>query len=115
LHVNSSAAPSPNSLRRHWELDEAPAHYYQDTEGTPEYDRRKAVRRIYRSSTLDDSDRGFQIYDRDPVRTIHLGAFIKARLQEVEATCGPAVFQAQYLAKAEPAVLEQIQTELTRV
>ena len=50
LHVSSSAAASPNSLRRHWELDEAPAYYYQNTEGTPEYDRRKAVRFVDHST-----------------------------------------------------------------
>lgn len=34
---------SPQSLRRHWELDEAPADFYQGTDGTAEYSRRKAV------------------------------------------------------------------------
>lgn len=41
-----SPVPSPDNFKRHWELDEAPRSYYQDTEGTPEYDRRKAVRAI---------------------------------------------------------------------
>jgi hypothetical protein len=35
---------SPTNLRRHWELDEAPSEYYQESDGTVEYDRRHAVR-----------------------------------------------------------------------
>ncbi|KAG6903497.1 hypothetical protein C0995_005520 [Termitomyces sp. Mi166 len=84
------------NLRKHWELNEAPASFYQDTEGTPEYDRRKAV------------------YDRDPVRTVHLGSYIGDRLREAEAICGSVAFQAQYLSKADPTVLSQIQVELAR-
>lgn len=41
LHLVSE--PSPLNLQRFWELDEAPAAYYQNTEGTPEYERRKMV------------------------------------------------------------------------
>ncbi|KAG6833896.1 hypothetical protein H0H87_007907 [Tephrocybe sp. NHM501043] len=85
------------SLRKHWELDEAPHSYYQETEGTPEYDRRKAV------------------YDRDPVRTVHLGGYIAEHIQHAEAVCGSAAFQEQYLSKTDPSVLGQIQTELARI
>jgi hypothetical protein len=46
IPFKSSPAPSPSSLRRYWELDEAPLYYYLGTEGTSEYDRRKAVRII---------------------------------------------------------------------
>ncbi|KAF9464415.1 armadillo-type protein [Collybia nuda] len=91
-----SPIPSANNLRRHWELDEAPDYYYQNTEGTPEYDRRKVV------------------YDRDPVRTIQLGAFIGIHIREAEAVCGPDWFRTECLAKAEPAVLKQIQDEVAR-
>ena len=34
-------ASSP--LLRFWDQDEPPSSYYQETEGTPEFDRRKAV------------------------------------------------------------------------
>lgn len=93
---DEDSVPSPTSLRRHWDLDEAPASFYQNTSGTPEYDRRKAV------------------YDRDPVRTIHLGTFIGARLREAQAAYDPQVFHTRYISKCEAAVLEQIQTELAR-
>ncbi|KAG5648935.1 hypothetical protein DXG03_000284 [Asterophora parasitica] len=93
---DDSSPPSANDLRRHWELEEAPAQFYQNTEGTPEYDRRKAV------------------YDRDPVRTMHLGTFVATHIREAEAACGPELFQAQYLSKADPTVLSQIQVELAR-
>ncbi|KAG5650760.1 hypothetical protein H0H81_011151 [Sphagnurus paluster] len=93
---DSSPAPSPHGLKRLWELDEAPRQFYQNTEGTPEHDRRKAV------------------YDRDPVRTMHLGTFIATHIREAEAACGPDMFQAQYLSKADPTVLSQIQAELAR-
>ncbi|KAG6854857.1 hypothetical protein C0991_012047 [Blastosporella zonata] len=85
------------SLRKYWELDEAPQSYYQETHGTPEYDRRKAV------------------YDRDLVRTKHLGQYVGDHLRQAEAACGSATFQEKYLSKADPAVLRQIQAELTRV
>ncbi|KAF8639750.1 hypothetical protein AX17_001012 [Amanita inopinata Kibby_2008] len=92
---DGSPSPSPRNLRRYWELSEAPPYYYQNTEGTPEYDRRKAI------------------YENDPVRTMPLSVFVANRLQEVEAVCDPAVFQS-YLAKADPTVLKQIQGELTK-
>ncbi|KAK7470477.1 hypothetical protein VKT23_001903 [Stygiomarasmius scandens] len=85
---------SPLNLKRHWELGDAPAEYYQETEGTPEYERRKRV------------------YDMDPVRTLKLSSFIRDRIQEAEAICGSQTFQQLYLSKADPTVLSQIQNEL---
>ncbi|GLB33947.1 putative ARM repeat-containing protein [Lyophyllum shimeji] len=96
IQGDSSPIPSSHNLRRHWELNEAPPEYYRDIEGTPEHDRRKAL------------------YDRDPVRTMHLGTFVATQLREAEAAFGPATFQAQYLSKADPTVLGQIQVELAR-
>lgn len=83
---------SPTNLRRHWELDEAPSDYYRDTEGTLEYDRRKAL------------------YDRDPIRVAALNEYVGAQLRQAEAIAGPQ-FQA-YLSTADPTVLKQIQDEL---
>ncbi|KAJ2930226.1 hypothetical protein H1R20_g6892, partial [Candolleomyces eurysporus] len=83
---------SPTNLRRHWELDEAPRDYYQDSEGTPEFDRRKAL------------------YDRDPIRVVQLNEYVRAHLGQAEAVVGPN-FQV-YLKDADPTVLEQIQAEL---
>jgi hypothetical protein len=40
--LNARSSP----LRRFWDQDEPPSSYYQETEGTPEYDRRRAVRCI---------------------------------------------------------------------
>lgn len=55
-----------------------------------------------------------QVYDRDPVRTVQLGAFIGVHIREAETMCGPDWFRTECLAKAEPAVLKQIQDEVTR-
>ncbi|KAG6911227.1 hypothetical protein DXG01_003094 [Tephrocybe rancida] len=93
---DDSSSVTSYGLRKHWELREAPESYYQETEGTPEYDRRKAV------------------YDRDPVRNAHLSSYVATYIREAEAACGSAAFQAQYLSKADPTVLGQIQTELAR-
>ncbi|KAK2466318.1 hypothetical protein APHAL10511_001960 [Amanita phalloides] len=71
-------------------------HYYQGSEGTPEYERRKAI------------------YDKDPVRIAPLGSFVANSLREAEAICGPAQFHSNYLAKADPTVLKQIQDEVAK-
>ncbi|KAJ7094628.1 armadillo-type protein [Mycena belliarum] len=92
----SENIPSPSNLQRYWELDEAPPAYYQQTEGTPEFNRRKTI------------------YDRDPVRTVQLSAYIATHLNEARAACGPQVFQDNYLSKADPAVLAMIQDQLSR-
>ncbi|KAF9451646.1 ARM repeat-containing protein [Macrolepiota fuliginosa MF-IS2] len=84
---------SPPPLRRYWDVDEAPSWFYQNTEGTPEYGRRKAV------------------YERDPVRTIHLSSFVAEKLQEAERNADPKLFQ-NAIAKADPAVFRQIQAEV---
>ncbi|PFH52845.1 hypothetical protein AMATHDRAFT_1887 [Amanita thiersii Skay4041] len=94
---DSTPSPSPTNFKRYWELSDAPLHYFQSTEGTPEYDRRKAI------------------YDRDPVRNIRLNAFIATHLQEAEAICGPTTFQSIYLSRADSTVLRQIQDEFTKL
>ncbi|KAI0776057.1 ARM repeat-containing protein [Trametes elegans] len=64
---------------------------YTDAEGTPEYQRRKAV------------------FENDPVRTTALQGFVGASLQAAEAACGGAAeLQAKYLSKADPLLLKQI-------
>ncbi|KAF8746019.1 hypothetical protein AX14_004306 [Amanita brunnescens Koide BX004] len=90
----SSPSLSPTNLVRYWELSEAPYYYYHGTEGTPEYDRRRAI------------------YDKDPVRTTPLSTFVANSLREAEAICGPMQFHSNYLAKADPTVLKQIQDEI---
>ncbi|TFK75774.1 ARM repeat-containing protein [Pluteus cervinus] len=87
---------SPNPFKRHWELDEAPRDYYDSTEETPEYERRKAL------------------YNQDPVRTVRLNTYIGNHLREAETTYGPQLFHANFLSKADPVVLKQIQDELSR-
>ncbi|KAI9000953.1 ARM repeat-containing protein [Trametes punicea] len=68
---------------------------YTESEGTPEYERRKAV------------------FENDPVRTTPLTGFIAARLREAEIACGGgAQLHAQYLSKAEPLLLKQINDAL---
>lgn len=43
-HYNIRWCCDSSPIRRFWEQDEPPSSYYQETEGTPEYNRRKAVR-----------------------------------------------------------------------
>jgi len=84
---------SPTSLKRYWELDEPLSAYYQGSEGTPEYERRKAV------------------YECDPVRTTQLNAYVSAHLREAEGICGPGLFES-FLKTTDPTVLKQIQDAL---
>ncbi|KAI0755466.1 ARM repeat-containing protein [Irpex lacteus] len=85
---------SASTLLLYW--DKVPDTFYRETEGTAEYDRRKAT------------------YENDPVRTTQLTAFIGAQLQQAEIACGgAAVLQQKYLAKADPTVMKQIQDELS--
>lgn len=75
------------------------------------------VERLYvpsTSSALYCSHDVAQVYDRDPVRTQSLAAYVGAYLRQAEAVCGPQAFQMTYLSKADPAVLKQIQDELAR-
>jgi hypothetical protein len=83
-------------LTRYWEQDDAPEAIFGNTEGTPEYARRKAM------------------WDADPVRTTQLTAFVAARLRETEAAMsgGPVGLQS-IMASADPTVLQQVQAELT--
>ncbi|KAJ3710388.1 ran binding protein 11 [Lentinula raphanica] len=89
--TNEEGVQVSSYLALYWEKDNAPASYYRETEGTPEYERRKAV------------------FDSDPVRTTQLSAFVGAKLREAEAKTPN--FQ-RYLADADPTVLQQIQAEL---
>ena len=88
--------------------------YFQGTEGTPEYERRKAVR--YRNSLvfLIDDLNSIQIYENDPVRTTLLSEYLTRRLQEAEVAVGGTEIFQSYLAQADPIVLKQIQDELVR-
>ncbi|CDO76254.1 hypothetical protein BN946_scf184470.g12 [Trametes cinnabarina] len=89
--INAGNDPS---LKLYW--DKPFEEVYTECEGTPEYERRKAV------------------FENDPVRTTPLTAFIAARLREAEAACGGgAELHARYLAKAEPLLLKQINDALT--
>ncbi|KAI0352893.1 ARM repeat-containing protein [Trametes cingulata] len=84
-----STAGNDPSLTLYW--DKPFEEVYTDAEGTPEYERRKAV------------------FENDPVRTTPLAGFIGARLREAEGACGGgAELQSRYLAKAEPLLLKQI-------
>ncbi|EMD40680.1 hypothetical protein CERSUDRAFT_111258 [Gelatoporia subvermispora B] len=83
------------SLKLYW--DEPPVSFFQGTEDTPEYDRRKAA------------------YDNDPVRTTQLTTIVASCLQAAEVACGGgAALQSKYLGKVDPTVLKQIQAELVR-
>ncbi|KAI0092637.1 armadillo-type protein [Irpex rosettiformis] len=85
---------SAPTLLLYW--DQLPETFFRETHGTAEYDRRKAT------------------YENDPVRTTQLTAFVAAQLQQAEIACGgAAILQQKYLAKADPAVMKQIQDELT--
>ncbi|OJT10170.1 Importin-11 [Trametes pubescens] len=103
-------ASNDSSLTLYW--DRPFEETYTDAEGTPEYQRRKAV-----STTLlvapgcarIDPSVILQVFDNDPVRTTPLTAFIGARLREAETACGGgAELQSRYLAKAEPLLLKQV-------
>ncbi|KAF8826887.1 hypothetical protein HHX47_DHR5000875 [Lentinula edodes] len=82
----------PSYLTLYWEKSDAPASYYQGSEGTPEYERRKVI------------------FESDPVRTTQLSTFVGSKLRETEAKTPN--FQQQYLIGADPTVLQQIQAEL---
>ncbi|KAJ4481713.1 armadillo-type protein [Lentinula edodes] len=82
----------PSYLTLYWEKSDAPASYYQGSEGTPEYERRKVL------------------FESDPVRTTQLSTFVGGKLREAEAKTPN--FQQQYLIGADPTVLQQIQAEL---
>ncbi|ESK94397.1 importin 11 [Moniliophthora roreri MCA 2997] len=84
-----------NTLQRHWEQDDAPDEFYQGSQDTPEYDRRK------------------RIWNEDPVRTTQLSSYVAAGLRAAESTTGSQNFHNLYLAKTDPEVLKQIQSEIT--
>jgi len=103
----SPGPTSPAGLTRFWDLDSPPDSYFRDSEGTPEYDRRRAVRIPSKYSSRSYI---FQIYNQDPIRTVELVSFINRNLQEAESASGPAF--ASYLASADPLVVKQLQTAL---
>ncbi|KAF9476494.1 ARM repeat-containing protein [Pholiota conissans] len=90
-----SSPPSPTNLVRYWDLDTAPASYFRDTEGTPEYIRRQAVN------------------ETDPVRTTPLVGYISAQLRDAESICGSVTLQ-NYLNTTDPTVLKQVQDVIAR-
>ncbi|KAF8505664.1 ARM repeat-containing protein [Russula emetica] len=80
-------------LTAYW--DQPAPSFFNGSEDTPEYDRRKNV------------------YNTDPVRTILLSSFIAERLREAEVACGGTqVMQTRYLAKADPPVLQHLMREI---
>lgn len=83
----------PTLLTAYW--DQPAPSFFNGSEDTPEYDRRKNV------------------YDTDPVRTTLLSSFIAERLREAEVACGGTqVMQTRYLAKADPPVLQHLMREI---
>ncbi|RUS22823.1 armadillo-type protein [Endogone sp. FLAS-F59071] len=61
-----------------------------------------------------ESKRKLELLQRDPIHTTNLLGYIHAKLKVVEALCGgPDTFQRQYLAKVDPALLDQLNTLLT--
>ncbi|KAH8106154.1 ARM repeat-containing protein [Cristinia sonorae] len=83
----------PESLTLYW--DRQPDELFDDCKGTLEFGRRTTA------------------YESDIVRTTQLTTYVRAAIQEAEMICGPAVFYEKYLSKIDPAVMKQIQKELT--
>ncbi|KAI0307271.1 ARM repeat-containing protein [Multifurca ochricompacta] len=80
-------------LTAYW--DQPAPSFFNGSEDTPEYERRKNA------------------YDMDPVRTILLSSFIAERLREAEVACGGTqVMQNHYLSRAEPPVLQHLMREI---
>ena len=86
--------------------------YFQGTEGTPEYERRKSVRYRNQLVFLIDDLNAVQIFENDPVRTTLLSEYLTHRLREAEVAVGGTEIFQSYLAQADPLVLKQIQDEL---
>ncbi|KAF8272542.1 ARM repeat-containing protein [Lactarius quietus] len=84
-----------NDLGEETVLGPTRAFLLQWFEDTLEYERRKKA------------------YDTDPVRTILLSSYIAERLREAEVACGGTqIMQTQYLAKADPPVLQHLMREI---
>ncbi|KAI0053014.1 ARM repeat-containing protein [Auriscalpium vulgare] len=80
-------------LALYW--DQPSNSYFNGTEDTVEYHRRKSA------------------YDNDPTRTTLLSSFVAARLQEAEIACGGTqVMESRYLSKTDPIVLKQIMADV---
>ncbi|KJA30164.1 hypothetical protein HYPSUDRAFT_125792 [Hypholoma sublateritium FD-334 SS-4] len=88
-----SEPASPASLVRYWDQNNVPASYFRDSEGTPEYTRRKTL------------------FDNDHARVTPLIAYVGAQLREAESVCGSGALQ-NHLSTADPAVLKQVQDAL---
>ncbi|KZT19271.1 ARM repeat-containing protein [Neolentinus lepideus HHB14362 ss-1] len=84
-------------LTLYWDRAEpSESAFWEPAKETPEGDRRKAI------------------FDNDPIRTIQLTTFVAARLQEAEVALGGGnVLQTEYLAKADPLVVQHIQKGLS--
>jgi len=92
-HKDDGLGEEPTILTTYW--DQPAPSFFNGSEDTPEYDRRKNV------------------YDTDPVRTILLSSFIAERLRDAEVACGGTqVMQSRYLAKADPPVLQHLMREI---
>lgn len=102
---------STSALTLHWDLDQVPQSYYAESENTLEFDRRKLVS-DHASSFPTETCMYLQFLNNDPVRTIQLTAYVAAALQEAEMTCGGAHIFNQYISKADPILLKQLQDEL---
>jgi hypothetical protein len=113
-HIHSNIPSSPRNIKCYWEQDDPPAAYFQGTEGTPEYERRKAVRYRNQLVFLIDDLNAVQIFENDPVRTTLLSEYLTRRLREAEVAVGGTEIFQSYLAQADPLVLKQIQDELVR-
>ncbi|KAG7449051.1 ARM repeat-containing protein [Guyanagaster necrorhizus] len=95
LKESKEQMASAEPLRRYWEFDDTSSDtFYKDTTGTPEHDRRKLVN------------------EADPVRTIKLTEYVGAYLREAEALYGAESFRAQYISKADPIILQEIEKAL---
>lgn len=88
-------SPGPLFIRN-WETEDPPHDFFDGSEETAEYERRR------------------RMWDNDPVRTIKFTAFLDARLRDAEASVGFAVFQAECIAKTDQSLIEQITKELRR-
>jgi len=102
-------------LTAYW--DQPAPSFFNGSEDTPEYDRRKNVSvdicRSVDNSEFTYSSATTQVYDTDPVRTTLLSSFIAERLREAEVACGGTqVMQTRYLAKADPPVLQHLMREI---
>ncbi|KAI9512244.1 ARM repeat-containing protein [Russula earlei] len=90
---NDDLEDAPTILVAYW--DQPAPSFFNGSEDTSEYDRRKNV------------------YNADPACTVLLSSFIAERLREAEVACGGTqVMQTRYLARADPPVLQHLMREI---